>query len=161
MGMSLSKEISNICLDYQRIETYAIDIVRDKFKDVNYEYSYMTISKKYVTLIFVNIENKGQVKAFKVTYEEISSDKNKMIEFKKERKTSDGINANKIELLQEDIECVQMYFKEQKPQVPNEIDGKELSIIGKITEAEEGIHLVLQGGEEVDLSAKGWNAFNG
>lgn len=130
--MSLSKEISNICLDYQRIETYAIDIVRDKFKDVNYEYSYMTISKKYVTLIFVNIENKGQVKAFKVTYEEISNDKNKMIEFKKERKTIDGINANKIELLQEDIECVQMYFKEQKPQVPNEIDGKELSIIGKI-----------------------------
>lgn len=130
--MSLSKEISNICLDYQRIETYAIDIVRDKFKDVNYEYSYMTISKKYVTLIFVNIENKGQVKAFEVTYEEISNDKNKMIEFKKERKTIDGINANKIELLQEDIECVQMYFKEQKPQVPNEIDGKELSIIGKI-----------------------------
>lgn len=130
--MSLSKEISNICLDYQRIETYAIDIVRDKFKDVNYEYSYMTISKKYVTLIFVNIENKGQVKAFNVTYEEISNDKNKMIEFKKERKTIDGINANKIELLQEDIECVQMYFKEQKPQVPNEIDGKELSIIGKI-----------------------------
>lgn len=130
--MSLSKEISNICLDYQRIETYAIDIVRDKFKDVNYEYSYMTISKKYVTLIFVNIENKGQVKAFEVTYEEISNDKNKMIEFKKERKTIDGINANKIELLQEDIECVHMYFKEQKQQVPNEIDGKELSIIGKI-----------------------------
>ena len=39
---------------------------------------------------------------------------------------------NKIELLKEDIECIHMYFKEQKPQVPNEIDGKELSIIGKI-----------------------------
>lgn len=36
----------------------------------------------------------------------------------------------------------------------------QISIIGKITEADEGIHLVLQGGEEVDLSAKGWNAFN-
>ena len=130
--MNLSKEISNICLDYQRIEIYAIDIVRDKFKDTDYEYSYMTISKKYVTLIFVNTENKEQIKTFKVTYEEISNDKNKMTEFQKERKTIDGINANKIELLQEDIECVHMYFREQKPQVPNEIDGKELSIIGKI-----------------------------
>ena len=130
--MSLLKEISNVCLDYQRIETYAIDIARDKFKDTDYEYSYMTISKKYVTLIFVNTENKEQVKTLKITYEEISNDKSKMAEFQKERKTIDGINANKIELLQEDIECVQMYFREQKPQVPNEIDGKELSIIGKI-----------------------------
>ena len=97
--MSLSKEISNICLDYQRIEIYAIDIVRDKFKDTDYEYSYMTISKKYVTLIFVNTENKEQIKTFKVTYEEIVNNKNKMTEFQKERKT---------------------------------IDGKELSIIGKI-----------------------------
>lgn len=129
--MSLSKEISNICLDYQRIEIYAIDIVRDKFKDTDYEYSYMTISKKYVTLIFVNTENKELIRTFKVTYEEISNNKNKMTEFQKERKTIDGINANKIELLQEDIECVHKYLKEQK-QVPDEIDGKELSIIGKI-----------------------------
>ena len=129
--MSLSKEISNICLDYRRIEIYAIDIVRDKFKDTDYEYSYMTISKKYVTLIFVNTENKELIRTFKVTYEEISNNKNKMTEFQKERKTIDGINANKIELLQEDIECVHKYLKEQK-QVPDEIDGKELSIIGKI-----------------------------
>ncbi len=129
--MSLSREISNICLDYQRIEIYAIDIVRDKFKDTDYEYSYMTISKKYVTLIFVNTENKEQIKTFKVTYEEIGNNKNKMTEFQEERKTIDGINANKIELLQEDIECVHKYLKEQK-QVPDEIDGKELSIIGKI-----------------------------
>lgn len=95
--MSLLKEISNVCLDYQRIETYAIDIARDKFKDTDYEYSYMTISKKYVTLIFVNTENKEQVKTLKITYEEISNDKNKMTEFQKERKTIDGINANKIE----------------------------------------------------------------
>lgn len=39
---------------------------------------------------------------------------------------------NKIELLEEDIECVHMYFKEQKKQVPDEINGKKLSIIGKI-----------------------------
>lgn len=78
-----------------------IDIVRETFKDTDYEYSYMTISKKYVTLIFVNTENKEQIKTFKVTYEEIGNNKNKMTEFQKERKTIDGINANKIELLQE------------------------------------------------------------
>ncbi|MCX7862427.1 MAG: thiamine-phosphate kinase [Bacteroidales bacterium] len=34
-----------------------------------------------------------------------------------------------------------------------------ISIIGMITEAHEGIKLILQGGNEVDLSTKGWDAF--
>lgn len=34
-----------------------------------------------------------------------------------------------------------------------------VSIIGKITDAYEGIHLVLQGGSEVNLESKGWNSF--
>jgi hypothetical protein len=36
---------------------------------------------------------------------------------------------------------------------------RDVSIIGKITEPEEGISLVLSGGNEVDLSNKGWDAF--
>ncbi len=35
----------------------------------------------------------------------------------------------------------------------------DISIIGKITEPEEGIKLVLSEGNEVDLSSKGWDAF--
>ncbi len=34
-----------------------------------------------------------------------------------------------------------------------------ISIIGRITEASEGVKLVLQGGNEIDLSNKGWDAF--
>lgn len=34
-----------------------------------------------------------------------------------------------------------------------------ISIIGKITHADEGIHLILKGGSEVDLESKGWNSF--
>ncbi len=34
-----------------------------------------------------------------------------------------------------------------------------ISIIGKITEPEEGIHLVLNEGNEIDLSSRGWDAF--
>lgn len=36
----------------------------------------------------------------------------------------------------------------------------QISIIGKITEPHEGIHLVLHDKNEVDLKASGWNAFN-
>ncbi|NSW45305.1 MAG: thiamine-phosphate kinase [Bacteroidales bacterium] len=36
---------------------------------------------------------------------------------------------------------------------------KDISILGQITEAHEGIKLKLQGGSEVDLAAKGWLAF--
>lgn len=35
----------------------------------------------------------------------------------------------------------------------------DISIIGKITEPEEGVKLVLNEGNEIDLSSKGWNAF--
>jgi thiamine-monophosphate kinase len=34
-----------------------------------------------------------------------------------------------------------------------------ISIIGKTTDVDEGIHLVLQGGSEVNLESKGWNSF--
>lgn len=34
-----------------------------------------------------------------------------------------------------------------------------ISVIGKITDADEGIHLVLQGGSEVNIESKGWNSF--
>lgn len=129
------KEIEGICLDFSKIENYAISIVREKFKDTDYDYYSLTIGKEDLELAYQSKLDKT-FKFFKVTYEEIARNNSKMENFSEQRKTisqrDKEMLENKIELLKEDIECIHMYFNEQKKQVPNEIDGKELSIIGKI-----------------------------
>ena len=38
-------------------------------------------------------------------------------------------------------------------------DNPDISIIGYITEAEEGVHILTKGGNKFPLTAQGWNAF--
>ena len=38
--------------------------------------------------------------------------------------------------------------------------NEEISVIGYITDLEEGVKLLTKGGNQYDLKAQGWNAFN-
>lgn len=79
----MENQIGCICSFFSRIETHAIDIVRDSFKDTNYDYHSLTIGKEYLELAFQSNLDKT-FKFFKVTYEEILQKK---------------YNANEIKLL--------------------------------------------------------------
>lgn len=66
----MENQIHLICSFFSRIELQAIDIVREYFKDTDYDYHSLTIGKEELELAYQSKLDKT-FKSFKVTYEEI------------------------------------------------------------------------------------------
>ncbi len=56
-------------------------------------------------------------------------------------------------------EDYELLFTLRQQDHPKIVTNEEISVIGYITELEEGVHIITRGGNTHKLTAQGWNAF--